>query len=134
MKHPHHIVWMLALASASCEAGEFASRVLSSECEVVSESGSTTGALVGTGVGGAVGGVVGQALFGDAGGAVGSLLGGIGGGVTGENIGAKRVYNCLLAVRDPKGRTIYVESVGRIRNPGEAVRVFVNPDGTYLVR
>lgn len=124
----------LAAITHVASAAEFATQVVSSECEVVAKDGSVTGALVGSGVGASVGSVVGRSLFGRGGGLVGGLLGGIGGGAVGEEVAAKRVYNCLLTVRDPQGQTIYVESVGRVRNVGEAVRIFSNPDGTYLVR
>ena len=128
---------LLALASCAAQpafANGFATTVISSECELVAKDGSATGAVVGTGAGAAVGGYIGDSLFGRGGGAIGALIGGIAGGAAGENVAAKRVYSCLLTVRNPEGKAIYVETTGRLRNVGETVRVFVNPDGTYLAR
>lgn len=101
------VLSLLILLSLSVKADEFIGVVESADCQVVSKSGSTAGALIG-GTGGAiVGSIVGRSLFGRSGGAIGGLVGGAGGAVAGENIGASKTYQCILRVKSPDGIPLY---------------------------
>lgn len=130
---------LLTLALASCAAQpafaqEFTAPIISSECQQIAKSGSAAGAAVGGAAGAVAGNILGEALFGRSGRKLGTFLGGVGGAVAGENVAASRTYSCLLVVKNPEGRHVYVESVGAIRNPGQTVRVYPAGNGSYIVR
>ncbi len=122
---------LIAIILATASLGAFASDrqqftglVQSSDCILVSSSGSTAGAMIGGGVGTAAGAAIGGALFGKTGRLLGGLAGGAGGAIAGEKVGSNDTYAYLVQVKSPSGEILNskVTTTSRIVQ-GESVKV-----------
>jgi outer membrane lipoprotein SlyB len=119
--------------AVQAEAQQQSAVITESTCEVVAKSGSAAGAIGGAAVGEIAGSIVGEALFGSSGRGLGSLLGGGAGSAIGENAFANNTYRCVLTVRTSDGKNVYLESLGKLRNIGQAVTIVQKGDGDYII-
>lgn len=129
MKHP--IMLTLLLASTSAFA-DYTSTLELAECEKIASSGSMTGAVVGSATGAVAGAAVGRMIFGKSGGWLGGIVGSVGGGAAGENIAGSSTYRCIVKFKDPQGKLVLQEAVGKQRRVGDPVKVFVSDNGTVV--
>lgn len=123
------IAFVLATAlSVSVMAQSYQAVVEDSNCVLVGQNTSMTGAAVGGGVG-ALGGAVVGSLFGKKGKWLGAAVGGLGGAAIGSN--GDKVYNCTVLTTVGNERVMVSKQTNTPMERGTAVTV-LKQNGQWL--